>query len=339
MAERIKFGYKRLFEVRLLHHYWLDFGSANFDSLPESRKTKLLLTYDSRKFLLVQPTTSTQNKLKAFRAIFRNTPLGFLVAVPAETLIPDDEGFSFVLTITDSDFYKYTSLTFTRHQISELYYPAMDRILRFKENIPVFTNLSGVSRVLNGEKSLFLSKEIPAPAVTDKVEFLNISTGALVQLTSDQPGGTSQQINASATAMPVFMNQNDTPVLVPPAGLTGTPGKGIQLTNEIPDNVFGMIHIATTNPADTDFSCTTAELPKTDYPVFQIRFRNRSAFWKYINKNTGSAVSESNTVLPLTASGNAGVNKRKPSEPAIKVQFESNDPSKRIEKIYTEIFE
>ncbi len=339
MAERIRIGYKRLFEVRLLHHYWLDFGAANFDALPEARKTKLLLSYDCRNFISIQPSKTTERKLNALNGIFKNTALGLVIAVPETAIISDDEIFTFILTITDPDFYTYTSLTFINHKIIELYYLPLDKILRFKENIPVFTNLTGVPRVLNGEKQLFLSKEIPAAAANDKVEFLNITAGALVQLSSDQPGANTQQINAAALSMPVFVNQNDTPAIIPPAGLTGTPAKGIKLTTEIPDNVFGLISISATNPIDPDYSCTNAGMAKAAFPVFQVRFKNRSAFWKYLNKNTGAEVSESSAPLPFTASGNAGSNKRKPSLSAVKVQYQNNDPTNRILKIYTEIFE
>lgn len=339
MAEQIRIGYKRLFEVRVLHHYWLDFGAANFDALPQARKTKLLLTYDCRKFISIQPTKSTENKLKALNGVFKNTALGLVVAVPETAKISDDEVFTFILTITDPDFYTYTSLTFLSHKIVELYYQPTDKILRFKENIPVFTNLTGVSRVLNGEKLLFLSKEIPASDANDKVEFFNISGGALVQLTSDQPGAATQQINADAAVMALFINQKDTPPIVPPAGLTVPIENGILLTPEIPDNVFGLIHISAKNPSDPDYSCTTSGHVKVSFPVFQLRFKNRSAFWKYLNKNTGAEVSESSAPLPLTSSGNAGVNKRKPSEQTVKVHYQNNDPTKRIMKIFAEIFE
>ncbi len=338
MGERIVNGYKRLFEVRLLHHYWLDDGSSVFDSLPESRRTALLLTYDSRNFLDVAPTKSTENKLKAFGCVFKNTSLGFVVAVPKATIIPDDEVFSFVITITNAAFFNYTSLTFTDRKIYEVYYPAKDRIIRYKENIPVFSNLTGASRGVSPDRQLFLSSEIPGSAPTDKVEFLNITSGKLLQLTSSQPGATTMQISASAGSMPVFMHQNDTPAIIPPAGVTGAPAKGVMLTDEIPDQIFGLVNIAATNPGDSDFSCTTGGVAKAICPVFQIRFKSRSAFWKYLDKNTGASVSESATPLPLTFTGNAGV-KQKPGEAIIKVKFESDDPTKRIEKIYTEIYE
>ena len=338
MAERIVNGFMRLFEVRLLHHYWLDDGSALFDSLPENRKTKLLLSYDSRSFITVTPTPSTANRLKAYRAIFKNTAPGFIVAVPRAVLIPDNEIFSFVITINDADFYKYTSLTFINRKIYECYYEPEDKILRYKANVPVFSNLTGVSRGINPDKLLFLSKEIPASAAADKVEYLNITGNALFQLTSSQPGATKLKLNPVAANMPVFVHQNDSPAIVPPAGLTGTPDKGILLTSEIPDNIFGLINITATNPIDNDFSCTSAGIAKNTCPVFQIRFKNRLAVWKYLNKNNGAPISESSTPLPLTGNGNAGI-KMKPGESGIKVQYEGNDPTKRIDKVYTEIFE
>ena len=338
MTERIVNGYKRLFEVQLLHHYWLDDASVLFDTLPESRKNKLLLAYDSRSFLEIKPAPSTVNKLKAFRGIFKSTAPGFVVAVPKAVVIPDNEVFSFVISITDADFYKYTSLTFLNRKIYELYYQPEDKILRYKENVQVFSNLTGVSRGVNPDKSLFLSSEIPGSSVSDKAEFLNITGGSLFQLTSSQPGAAKVKLNNVAANMPVFVHQNDSPVIVPPVGLTGNPAKGVLLSSEIPDNVFGIVNITATNSLNSDYSCTSAGVAKEACPVFQVRFKNRLAVWKYLNKNNGVPISESSTPLPLTFNGNAGI-KKKPGESGIKVQYEGNDPTKRIEKIYAEIFE
>jgi len=43
MAERIINGYKRLFEARLLHHYWLDEGATLFDLI--SARPKKIAVY------------------------------------------------------------------------------------------------------------------------------------------------------------------------------------------------------------------------------------------------------------------------------------------------------
>jgi hypothetical protein len=338
MAELIGISYQRLFEVRLLHHFWLDDGSLLFDTLPDSRKNTLLRNYDMRSFMEISPTPTTKSKIKSLKGVFKNTSLGFTIAVPKTMVIADDEVFTFTMTVTDAAFYRYSSLTLVNHKIHELYYPAEDRIVRYKENIPVFSNLTGVSRGANPNKSLFLSGEIPVPSVTDKVEFLNLSGGALVQLASSQPGADMIQISSVATNSPVFVHQNDTPVIVPLLGVGGTPEKGVMLTDDIPDKISGIINIAATNPVDPDFSCTSSGSAKSTCPVFQIRFKNRSAYWKYLNKSSGAPISETGKPLPLTYNGNAGV-KRKPGESIVKIQFKDNDPTKRIEKIYTEIFE
>lgn len=98
MAEQIVNGYKRLFEVRLLHHYWLDEGATLFDAIPDTaKKERRLLNYDVRPFLSVVPTAATEQRLKGLRCVFRATALGLVVAVRAAVEIPDDTVFDFVV--------------------------------------------------------------------------------------------------------------------------------------------------------------------------------------------------------------------------------------------------
>lgn len=338
MSEKVIIGYKRLFEVRLLHHYWLDDGVTIIDSFQREKKLRVLRDYDISQFLNIMPTPDSENKIKGLKGVFKKTATGFVVAVPKMAVIPDDYFLCFVITVTNASFYNYTALTLVDRKIYELYYLPEKKLYRYKENIPVFSNLTGTSRGSGSDKLLFLSKEIPDTAIDDKAEFLNITGGGLVQLTSNQPDANLQQIGAVATDMPVFHNQNDIPAIVPPPGLTGAPAKGILLGEEIPDNVSGLIHITAKNPADPNFSCTSAHKAKVKAPLFQIRFKNRSAWWRYMDKRTGAVKSESPSPLPLTFFGNAGLG-MKPGDPCIKVQFKKGIPSGRIEKIFTEIFE
>ena len=81
--ERTGLTYQRLFEVRLLHHYWLDEGATVFDRLPDpGKRTSRLLAYDVQPLLRVRPTPPTEQVLTSFQALFRPTPLGFVVVVP-----------------------------------------------------------------------------------------------------------------------------------------------------------------------------------------------------------------------------------------------------------------
>ncbi len=331
MAERIINGYRRLFEIHLFHHYWLDDGATVFDFIiPSERRAIRLNTYDIRSFLKITPTSATAKALRGYNCIFKDTALGCLVAAPDSTQFPDNAEFDFVLTVQQSDFHNYTALTLQPQNIYELYYKPEDRIRRFKENIPVLSNLTGASRSFASDKMLFLSKEYPDPAADDKVESLVLSGSALVQLTGDQPGAATQLLKNVVTDSPVFVHQGDVPVIMPPDGLTGVPERGIELTSDIPDNIFALIHLSAKRPDDDDFSLTGEDghAKAVNYPVFQIRFKNRSTVWEY--RNTGDVEP---TPLPLTYFGNAGT-KQKPSQGLVKA-VKSGD---KITRIVSEIF-
>ena len=335
MTETIAYGYQRLFEVRLLHHYWLDEGATVFDSIPsQSTKDRRFLTYDLASILTVAPTAATAKLLTGLSGVYRNSSLGLLVALPQGAEVPSDTTLEFVVSVRDADFYNYTALTLRRQKISEFYYQPEDKIYRYKDNVPVWSNVTGASRGTGTNKSLFLSTEIPALAADDQVESLALSGGALVQLTGDQPGAGTQQLAAQATDLPVFAHQGDVPAIVPPAGLVGTPARGIRLTQEITDQVFGLIRLSAVRGDDPDFSFVDGSgHAKAANPVYQIRFKNRSTIWQYFNKNTGALISTEPNPLPLTYFGNAGL-KQKPSEGLVKA-LKSGD---KISQLISEIF-
>lgn len=335
MTERVRNGYKRLFEVRLLHHYWLDEGGTLFDLLPDPARR--LLTYDRRPFLALTPTPATAKALAGLGCVYRDTALGGLVAAPDDAVIPNDAVFELVLTVQQAAFQNYTALTLPPRNIYELYYAVEDRIYRYKENVPVLSNLTGVTRGAGPTQALYLSREIPAPAPTDRVEALVKVAGALRQLTSDPPGAGTQQLAAALAAAPVFVHQADAPTLVPPAGLAGVPARGLRLTEGIPDDVFALIRIAAVRPGNAAFSCTVAGKARLDYPVFQVRLKNRSTVRHYFNRATGAPTTTDPGPLPLTFFGNAGP-KQKPAPEALKLTV---DPvvASRITGIRSNIFE
>ena len=335
MAERVRKGYQRLFEVRLLHHYWLDEGGTLFDLLPDPGRR--LLAYDRRPFLALTPTPATATALAGLGCVYRDTALGGLVAAPDDAVIPDAAVFELVVTVRQAAFQHYTALTLPARTIYELYYAAEDSIYRYKENVPVLSNLTGVARGAGPARALYLSRKIPPRAPTDRVEALVAVAGALHQLTSDPPGAGTQQVAAAVAAAPVFVHQADAPALVPPPGLAGVPARGLRLTAGIPDDVFALIRIAAVRPGSADFSCTVAGKARPDYPVFQVRFKNRSTVRHYFNRATGAPTTTDPGPLPLTFSGNAGP-KQKPAPEALKLTF---DPvvAGRITGIQSNIFE
>ncbi len=335
MTERISKKYAVLFEIRLLHHFWLDEGATVFDLISsQEERDRRLLAYDMRKFFALEPTATTVATLDGLRGVHKSTTLGCIVAVPEGTVVPDDTAFEFALSVRNQALLNYTALTLPATKIYEIYYQPEKRTYRYKENVPVLSNLTGASRGAGAGKTLFLSREFPTLAATDTVESLVVVGNALMQLTSDQPGANTQQLGAPATSLPVFVHQGDVPAIVPPVGLVGAPARGILLADDIPDQVFSLIRIAAVRASDGDFSCIDgAGHPKAPHPVFQARFKNRSTFRQFFDKNSGATLSASATALPLTHFGNADT-RQKPSEGLVKPQRSGV----RITQLISEIF-
>jgi hypothetical protein len=309
MTERVVNTYQRLFDVRVLHHYWLDEGGKMFDLIA----------------------------VKGLGCVYRNTSLGFTVAAPSGATIPDDATFEFVLIVTSAAFLNYTALTLRPQMIYTLFHQSENKTYRYKANVPVLSNLTGATRGTGPNKALYLSAEIPAIAVDDSVEAIVLSGAALMQLTSDQPGASTQRLapTQQASDLPVFVHQGDAPVIVPPAGLAGAPARGIALSAELPDAAFALVRLSSIRSGDDDFSFINAGgHAKTPAPVFHIRFKNRATIWQYRNKRTGANTTAEPNPLPLTYFGNAGT-KRKPSEGLVKAVTSGT----RITQLVSEIFE
>ena len=334
MSERTTSEYRRLLEVRLLHHYWLDDGATVFDKIDEQKRDSRLLSYDHRSFLTVRPTTITEKVLASYKCLFRETATGFVIGAPADKKIPGGTVLEFSVVVKDSQFYAYTALTLRPKAIFEFYSELDKTAYRYKENVPVLSNLTGVTRMINGSKVLFLSRENPSPTANDQIESFILSGGALMQLTSDNPSPTTQQLGALASSLPVYLHQGDTPTITPPAGLVGVPAKGVRLSNGLEDEIFACLRLTAVRGDDDDFSFVDGEgKVKTAPPVYDVRFKNRSTYWKYVNKSTGAQVSVEANPLPLTFFGNAGT-KQKPSNGLLKTEMSGNKITKLISEIY-----
>jgi len=335
MAERLTSNYRTLFDVRLLHHYWLDEGATIFDQIADAqKKAARLLAYDIRPVLNVVPTAETETTLSAYRCLFRQTSIGFAVAAPATAIIPAATVCQFIVSTESSQFYDYTSLTIRPQKVYELFNTADGITYRYKENVPVLSNLTGTTRGAGPNTALFLSSEIPAPTSKDPVEALVQSGGALLQLTGDDPGGATQQISPTASALPAFVHQADAPVIVPPAGLVGAPARGVQLSTDITDDVFALISLTAVRGDNDAFSFVDgAGAPKAKAPVYEVRFKNRSTFWTYLDARTGTVGSTEPNPLPLTFFGNAG-SKQKPSRGHVKANVSGAQITQLISEIY-----
>lgn len=337
MAEQTRTKYDPLFEVQLLHHYFLDEGQTDFSALDAQKQAKYLLNYDCRQVFHIAPTPATARQLQGFGGLFRATATGFLVACPNAVDLPDSAVFEFTVRVCDANFYQYTALSYRRSGIVEIQHDG--RLYRFKENVFVFDNQFGAATGATGY--FYLSQ--PAPALQSDiaypVEALALDGTDVVQFTGDFPGDNTtpptQTLN-DTTPLPRFVNTADQPILQAPAGLSGLPVRGIELIPDLPDDLYSLIRIRVKCPGNPTLNLTddNGVLQK---PIFELHFKNRSTWRRYFPKTGGALTSEETSPLPLTRFGNAG-SKLKPSAGIVKADRDTNDPE-RITKLISEIFE
>jgi hypothetical protein len=176
------------------------------------------------------------------------------------------------------------------------------------------------------------------------------------------------------TDFPIFVHQLDIPfidnlathplpsdfILLSSIKPEDIPHRGIKLSDDIPDNIFGLIHLVTRREdissqfdlfdvINVDFIDENGQTKtrqeahaKKERPIFHIHFKNRSTEWHYydkrLNKTDQPFITEP---LPLTFFGNAQPNKkRKPSEGFVKpkkLKDDTNDEQRL--RLVSEIFE
>lgn len=80
--------YRPLFDIQLLHHYFLDDGNTHFDSNPTLTE-KQLSTYSFKTFLSIIPAAETLQKSIGQKIILKETPNGLTLFIKAEETAPN----------------------------------------------------------------------------------------------------------------------------------------------------------------------------------------------------------------------------------------------------------
>ncbi len=335
----MRIRYRRLFEVRMLHHYWLDEGSTVFDAITDDDvRTRRLLTYDVRRILEVVPSGATADAIAGMRGVFRMTGLGFLVAVPDDASVPLDRELEFFVTVTASDAASYTALSLRPMPTVDVVDPADPAAVhRYKANVPVLSNLTGASQGTGAAKRLFLSQPYVSGAnAGDGVEALVVSGSNLRQLTGDPPNAPFQVLGPRSEH-PVYVHQGDVPPITPPANAVGAPSAGIEMQAGTPPDVAAVIRLTPRRTDDTAFSFANADgSPREATRVFEVHLRNRWTTRRYRDRTDGSVTDTETSPLPLTHFGNDG-DKRKPPVSAIDVERDSGPPP-RITRLVSDIY-
>lgn len=127
----IKVQYSKLYEVCILHDFYLNQGSNDFSTLSKKEQTKALAKYDIRNALEIHPTESCERTLSRYRLVFYPTSKGFSIFAPIEengdeiTLeLPLNSGFelSFRISLRNPNFVNFTNLRLSKSYKNVLYF-------------------------------------------------------------------------------------------------------------------------------------------------------------------------------------------------------------------------
>lgn len=110
--------YKPLFEIKILHKYFLNKGTEDFFSMDELTKEKQLADFDVSTLFSIVPTLETQRKLKGQNLVFKTSNHGLTVwarlseGSEVAPLIPVDDSLelTFLLKLLNHTFYNFTNL-------------------------------------------------------------------------------------------------------------------------------------------------------------------------------------------------------------------------------------
>jgi hypothetical protein len=120
--------YKSLFEVNILHHFFLNKGEQEWDKMSQEDKIKMEANYDIREIFEITPTQESTKALSSYSCIFKKTSSGILVGIKAKpdqfnpgkfnSFVPlaDNLTFRFLLRLKDLNFMNYTALPLQGNQ-------------------------------------------------------------------------------------------------------------------------------------------------------------------------------------------------------------------------------
>ncbi len=141
--------YKPFFSVEILHHFLLDVGNENFESLSSGEKKAMLNKYDIDALLSVVPTEDSLVKLMGFRALFKRSGNGFKVAILMDgngagspLVVPDENSvLNFLIVAKDPAFYTVSNIPFVPGKILFL--------TNYNQPASHFPNISSVPAVFD----------------------------------------------------------------------------------------------------------------------------------------------------------------------------------------------
>lgn len=135
--------YKNLFEVNILHHFFLNKGEQEWDKMSQEDKDRMESKSDIREIFDITPTQESTKALSSHSCIFKKTATGILVGIKAKpdelnpgkfnsfVSLADNLTFRFLVKLKDLNFMNYTALPLQENR---------DKIFVFSNSLNITSN-------------------------------------------------------------------------------------------------------------------------------------------------------------------------------------------------------
>jgi hypothetical protein len=204
--------YKSLFEVNIRHHFFLNKGQQEWDSMSQEEKDTQEAKFDVKEILDISPTPDCVKLLNAHNCIFKKTATGILIGIKAEPdevnvgkfkpyiSLNDEETFRFSVQLKDYNFLNYTALSLqsARNRTHILTNSAIN-------DSNLFPALTSIPPVFESGKT-YMPGDMLSDSATNQTKLFT----ALVK-TTDNPTGSSDWLTENlGPNIPVsYINVND----------------------------------------------------------------------------------------------------------------------------------
>ncbi|CAM1345307.1 hypothetical protein [Tenacibaculum amylolyticum] len=317
--------YKTLFNINLLHAYFLDLGEKKYhtananDALSVTEKEEAIKQYLSSDAMEIVPNTNTLEILKNHRLLVRKHSKGITVLASSSKEIAEENNvaveryspliklsgdliLTFYIKVSDTYFEHYTDIIDRRKD--QLYYlsnTTSSATNIFDANTVIKTwNSFLITEKESRELVHTLEKEEESRAATPKqVTIANIDTVEIAaietKITNNIPLNTAEE--------EIINSLNGRIQLLKSRGIIGVLQvkiSGVNNTN-VTENV--LVKNGVTGNFDIPAQCVLKTAPD-----FQIYLENRKTFWRYNQSSTGVKMI-TNTQYPLTKNGRVEIKK------------------------------
>jgi hypothetical protein len=354
--------YDTLFEIRILHHYFLNSGITHFEQMTESEKAASMLRYDSREIFDIYPTSETIRLLASCKAIFRHTATGLIAGIRsvkdenqpdkkrASLVFDDTDTFTFAVEVKDPGFRNYTALPLktenetmflfkNTEQGSKLEFPSLSVNPALFENGNTYNPGDMVTDQAQNPQKLFIAKVKTTQNTTDAGAWavenraddypVHYATSAdRIRVVRGILNYKEKDSGEVARAELALDTGGEFPVKFQAMPANVNIQRILQFDfRQLPEGIYTLtLYKADDTPSDhlvfyllqrpaMPFAIIQVRVKsnKPDYhltdqdnflrsPVFNLRFRNRSTYWKYTGKrfNQQSVTADP---FPLTRHG------------------------------------